>query len=94
MANTLIPIEERTLTPQQVEALARRRRRGHLFLVLCFQCLIVATLVTLWSGQDLTYSPGWVRPMFYWNAVLFLLAIVFGVAGVRLRRGSNEFLSY
>jgi hypothetical protein len=94
LANTLIPIEERSLTPQQVEALDRRRRRGHLFLVLCFQCLIVATLVTLWSGQDLTYSPGWVRPMFYWNTVLFLLATVFGVAGVRLRRGSNEFLSY
>ena len=87
MANTLIPIEERTLTPQQVEALDRRRRRGQLFLVLCFQCLIVATLVTVWSGQDLTYSPGW-------NAALFLLAMVFGVAGVRLRRGSNEFLSY
>ena len=94
MANTLIPIEERSLTPQQVEALDRRRRRGHLFLVLCFQCLIVATLVTLWSGQDLTYSPGWVRPMFYWNSVLFLLATVFGVVGFRLRRGSNEFLSY
>jgi hypothetical protein len=94
LANNLIPIEERTLTPQQVEALDRRRRRGQLFLVLCFQCLIVATLVTLWSGQDLTYSPGWVRPMFYWNAVLFLLALVFGVAGLRLRRGSQEFLSY
>jgi len=94
LANNLIPIEERTLTPQQVEALDRRRRRGQLFLVLCFQCLIVATLVTLWSGQDLTYSPGWVRPMFYWNAVLFVLALVFGVAGVRLRRGSQEFLSY
>jgi di/tricarboxylate transporter len=94
LANTLIPIEERTQTPQQVEALDRRRRRGQLFLVLCFQCLIVATLVTLWSGQDLTYSPGWVRPIFYWNAALFLLAIVFGVAGVRLRRGSHEFLSY
>ncbi len=94
MANTLIPIEERTLTPQQVETIDRRRRRGHLLLVLCFQCLIVATLVTLWSGQDLTYSPGWVRPMFYWNAILFLLALVFGVAGLRLRRGSNEFLSY
>jgi hypothetical protein len=77
-----------------VEELDRRRRRGHLFLVLCFQCLIVATLVTLWSGQDLTYSPGWVRPVFYWNASLILLAIVFGVAGVRLRRGSQEFLSY
>ena len=94
MANTLIPIVERTLTPQQVEALDRRRRRGQLLLVLCFQCLIVATLVTLWSGQDLTYSPGWVRPMFYWNAALFLLALVFGVAGIRLRRGSHEFLSY
>jgi hypothetical protein len=94
LANTLIPIEERTLTPQQVEALDCRRRRGHLFLVLCFQCLIVATLVTLWSGQDLTYSPGRVRPMFYWNTVLFLLATVFGVVGVRLRSGSNEFLSY
>ena len=62
--------------------------------MLCFQCLIVATLVTLWSGQDLTYSPGWVRPMFYWNAALLLLALVFGVAGVRLRRGSHEFPSY
>jgi hypothetical protein len=94
LANTLIPIEERMLTPRQVEELDRRRRRGQLLLVLCFQCLIVATLVTLWSGQDLAYSPGWVRPMFYWNAALFLLAIVFGVAGVRLRRGSQEFLSY
>jgi hypothetical protein len=32
--------------------------------------------------------------MFYWDAILFTLAIVFGVAGVRLRRGSQEFLSY
>ena len=94
MANTMIPIGERTLTPQQVEALDRRRRRGHLFLVLCFQCLIVATLVTVWAGQDLTYSPGWVHPMFYWNAALFLLAIVFAVVGIRLRCGCTEFLSY
>jgi hypothetical protein len=94
MANTLIPVEERHLTPQEVEALDRRRRRGQLFLVLCFQCAIIGTLVTLWAGQDLTYSPGFVRPMFYWDAILFTLAIVFGVAGVRLRRGSQEFLSY
>ena len=52
MANPLIPAEERNLTPQEVEALDRRRRRGQLFLVLCFQCLIVGTLVTLWAGQD------------------------------------------
>jgi hypothetical protein len=94
MANYLIPVEERNLNPQEVEALDRRRRRGQLFLVLCFQCFIVGTLVTLWAGQDLTYSPGWVRPMFYWDAILFVLAAIFGVAGIRLRRGSNEFISY
>jgi len=94
MANTLIPAEERSLTPAEVEALDRRRRRGQLFLVICFQCIIIGTLVTLWTGQDLTYSPGWARPMFYWDAVLFTLALIFGVAGVRLRRGSQEFLSY
>jgi hypothetical protein len=94
MANTLIPIEERNLTPEEVDALDRRRRRGQLFLVICGQCLIVGVLVTLWAGQDLTYSPGWARPMFYWDAVLFLLAAVFFVAGIRLRRGSQEFLSY
>ena len=94
MANTLIPIEERNLTPEEVDALDRRRRRGQLFLVLCFQTLIVGTLVTLWAGQDLTYSPGWVRPMFYWDALLFGLAAFFAVMGIRLRRGSNEFISY
>ena len=94
MANMLIPAEERHLTPEEVEALDRRRRRGQLFLVLCFQCLIIGTLVTLWAGQDLTYSPGWMRPMFYWDAILFTLAAIFGVTGIRLRRGSTEFLSY
>ena len=94
MANLILPAEERSLTPDEVEALDRRRRRGQLFLVLCFQCLIVGTLVTLWAGQDLTYSPGWIHPMFYWDAFLFTLAAIFGVTGVRLRRGSNEFISY
>ncbi len=94
MANTMIPAEERTLTPEQVEALDRRRRRGQLFLVLCVQCLIVGTLVTLWAGQDLTYSPGWAHPMFYWDAILFVLAAIFGIAGISLRRGLNEFISY
>ena len=94
MANTLIPVEERNLTPDQVELLDRRRRRGQLFLVIGFQCLIVATLLTLWSGQDATYSPGWIMPMVYWNAITFTLAFFFLLAGLRLRRGSNEFLSY
>jgi hypothetical protein len=94
MANMLIPAEERNLTPQEVEALDRRRRRGQLFLVICYQFIIVGTLVTLWAGQDLAYSPGWAHPMFYWDAILFLLAAIFGVTGIRLRRGSQEFISY
>ena len=94
MANTLLPVEERTLTPEQVERLDRRRRRGQLFLVISFQCIIMSTLLTLWTGQDLTYSPGLAHPMLYWNATTGLLAIVFGILGLRLRRGNQEFLSY
>ena len=94
MANTLLPVEERELTPDQVERLDRRRRRGQLFLVICFQCLIVGTLVTIWAGQDATYSPGMAHPMVYLDVALFTLAAVFGVAGINLRRGSTEFLSY
>jgi hypothetical protein len=94
MANPLIPAEERNLTPEEVEVLDSRRRRGQLFLVIGFQCLIVACLLTIWSGQDLTYSPGWARPMVYWNAITFTLAAIFLAAGVRLRRGLNEFISY
>jgi hypothetical protein len=94
MANTLLPPEERNLTPEQVEQLDKRRRRGQLFLVLCYQCLIVGTLVTLWAGQDWTLSPGWVKPMVYWDAIMFVAALVFAVVGIRLRRGSNEFISY
>jgi hypothetical protein len=94
MANTLLPPEERNLTPDEVELLDKRRRRGQLFLVVCFQCVIVSTLLTLWSGQDLTLSPGWAHPIFYWNAITATLAVVFGITGLRLRRGSNEFISY
>ena len=94
MANTLLPIEERNLTPDEVERLDKRRRRGQLFLVLCFQSLIVATLLTLWSGQDLTLSPGWAHPVVYWNAMTFTAALIFGIVGIRLKRGSNEFISY
>ncbi len=94
MANTLLPPEERNLTPEQVEQLDRRRRRGQLFLVICLQLIVVGTIVTLWTGQDLTYSPGWAHPMAYWNALMFGGALFFGIAGIRLRRGSTEFISY
>ena len=94
MVNTLIPVEERNLNPDQVEALDKRREWGLTLQVIAGQFAVIATLLSLWIGQDLTYSPGWARPMFYWDAVLFVLAAVFLVAGIRLRRGSQEFLSY
>jgi hypothetical protein len=94
MANTLLPIEERNLTPDQVDLLDKRRRRGQLFLVISLQTFIIGTLVTLWSGQDWTLSPGWMKPMVFWNCIMFLLSLTFGIAGVRLKRGSNEFISY
>jgi len=94
MANTLIPIEERILTPAEVAKLDARRRHGQLLIVIGFQFTIIATLLTLWSGQDLTYSPGWAHPVFYWNALVGLVSLVCFVRGIALRRGLNEFFSY
>ncbi len=94
MPNYLLPPEERSLTPGEVELLDRRRRRGQLFIVLGFQFGIIATLVTLWAGQDATYSPGWAHPMLYWDLLLFLGSFVLLVSGLRMRRGLNEFFSY
>ena len=94
MANLMIPAAERTLTPLEVARLDRRRRRGHLLLVLGLQFTVVATLLTLFSGQDATYSPGWAHPMLYWNIVVGIAAAVCFIAGLQLRRGMNEFFSY
>ena len=95
MPNTLIPAEERTLAPNQIELLDRRRRRGQLLLVIGLQLFVVTTLVgLLWVGQDLTHSPGWVHPMFYWSAVTGLASVVCFVWGSVLRRGFHEFTSY
>ena len=94
MANTLIPIEERMLTPAEVEHLDRRRRRGQALLVIGFQFTIVSVLLTLWSGQDATYSPGWAHPMLYWNLLTAFVAIVCFLKGLQDRRGVNEFFSF
>ncbi len=94
MANTLIPIEERSLTPDEVEALDARRRRGHLLLVICFQTLIISCLLLLWSGQDATLTAGWFKPMVFWNTITFATALITGLAGIRLSRGRNEFFSF
>ena len=71
MANSLLPPEERNLTPDQVEALDKRRDLGHTFLVIAGQFAVIATVLLLWVGQDLTYSPGWAHPMAYY----FFIAI-------------------
>ena len=95
MANLNIPEEEQNLTPEDVERLDARRRRGQLLLTLCLQTTIVTLLLLLlFVGQDLTYSPGFMRPMAYWALLTGTIAVVSGLSGIRLRRGLNEFTSY
>ena len=91
MANMLIPAEERNLTPDQVAALDKRRTWGLTFLTIAGLCATMGTILWLWVGQDLTYSPGWIRPMFYYDVLLWIAAIVLGAAGTALRRGVPEF---
>ena len=88
MANSLLPPEERNLTPDQVEALDKRRDLGHTFLVIACQFTLIATVLLLWVGQDLTYSPGWDHPMFYYFVLALVLVAVFGITGLILRRGT------
>ena len=91
MANPLLPPEERNLTPDQVEALDKRRDLGHTFLVIAGQFAVIATILLLWVGQDLTYSPGWIHPLAYFDAIVFIVAAVLIVTGTTLRKGAPEF---
>jgi hypothetical protein len=88
MANTLLPPEEQNLTPDQVEALDKRREWGHTLLVIAGQFAVIATVLLLWVGQDLTYSPGWVHPMAYYFVIAMGLVLALGVAGMILRSGT------
>jgi len=88
MANTLLPPEERNLTPDQVEALDKRRDLGHTLLVIAGQFAVIATVLLLWVGQDLSYSPGWAHPIAYYFALAVTLVIVLGLSGIALRRGT------
>ena len=87
MANSLLPLEERNLTPDQVELLDKRREWGHTLLVIACQFAVIATVLLLWVGQDLTYSPGWAHPMFYYFLIAITLVCVFGLTGLVMRRG-------
>lgn len=91
MANPLIPVEERNLTPDEVETLDKRRHRGLLMFVFCTLFGIASTVLLLWVGQDLTYSPGWAHPTFYYWLLTVSLCIITGISGLVLRRGSGEF---
>jgi len=88
MANSLLPPEERNLTPDQVEALDKRRDLGHTLLVIAGQFAVIATILLLWVGQDLTYSPGWAHPIAYYFAFAIVLIVVLGIAGILLRKGT------
>ncbi len=83
--------EESHFSPAQVEAVDKRRQWGLNFLVISGQFAFFAVLLTLWSGQDATYSPDWLHPMFYYNIVTFALALAFGAYGLYLRRGAPEY---
>jgi hypothetical protein len=88
MANMLLPPEERNLTPNQVEALDKRRDLGHTLLVIAGQFAVIATVLLLWVGQDLSYSPGWNHPMAYYFAVALGIIAVCGISGYVLRSGT------
>ena len=88
MPNMLLPPEERNLTPDQVEALDKRRELGHTLLVIAGQFAVIATVLLLWVGADLTYSPGWARPIAYYFAVVLGLIAVCGLTGLALRSGT------
>ena len=91
MENTLVPVNERSASPDEIEAIDKRRQWGLTFQVIAGQFAFFAVLLTLWSGQDVTYSPGWVHPMFYFNVLAGALAVIFGVYGTYLKRGASEF---
>jgi len=88
MANSLLPPEERNLTPDQVEALDKRRDLGHTLLVIAGQFSVIAVVLLLWVGQDLAYSPGWDHPMAYYFILALIMIAVFGTAGLVLRKGT------
>jgi archaellum biogenesis protein FlaJ (TadC family) len=68
--------------------LDKRREWGQTLLVIAGQFAVIATVLLLWVGQDLTYSPGWVHPMAYYFAIAIGLVVILGLAGLLLRSGT------
>lgn len=93
MANLSIPAVEQTMTPDDIEHLQKRRQWGQIFQVIAGQFGFFSVLLLLWSGQDLSYSPGAIHPMFYYNVLAAVAAIAFGIYGTHLKRGADEYHS-
>jgi hypothetical protein len=91
MANLLIPAEERTLTPAQVELLDKRRAWGLTLQVIAGLFVVIGVILWLWVGQDLTYSPGWIHPLAFYDAIVLIAAAILAATGTALRRGAPEF---
>ena len=91
MSNTLLPHQERNLNPDQVVALDKRRQKGLLLQVMGAQFGFVAILLTVWAGQDFTYSPGWTHPMGYYMILAGTMSLICWLSGSILRRGVPEF---
>jgi hypothetical protein len=91
MANTLLPVEERNLNPNQVALLDKRRNRGLMLMVISGQFGIITVVLLLWLVQDLTYAPGWAHPVAYYFAFSVIVSGLTGMAGAYLRRGTPEF---
>jgi hypothetical protein len=91
MSNMLLPPEERDLTPDQVVRLDQRRFRGLMLQVMGGIFGIMATLLTVWAGQDFTYGPGWIHPMGYYMIFAGIMSIICITVGTALRRGTPEF---
>jgi hypothetical protein len=91
MANTLLPLEERNLNPNQVALLDKRRNRGLMLMVISGQFGIITVVLLLWLVQDLTYAPGWAHPVAYYFAFSVIISGLTGMAGAYLRRGTPEF---
>lgn len=91
MANLLIPEAERNLTPDQVELLDKRRAWGLVLQVVAGLLTVIGVLLWLWVGQDLTYSPGWIHPLFYYDVVALTSAAILAITGTALRKGAPEF---
>jgi hypothetical protein len=62
-----------------------------MFLVVSVQFAIICTVLLLWLGSDLSYSPGWLHPITAYFIVALTISIVCGLTGMALRRGASEF---